>query len=441
LLLLLVLMLASAALPGSAGAAQTDKPYEVRLTPATVQAGAPATIAATFSNPAGARQQLGSANLTVPAGLTARSASVASPGTASVSGQTVEVRNLSLQPGRSVTIRIEVEVTVRASCTATVLTWAVQAKQANDFQGLPGNDLTLLASSSLTTTVSGVCALRFVTQPANSRVGEPITGTPYGPGQPVSVELVDGAGDRVSSPSTEVTIALGSGSGPGTLTGTKTVDTNADGVARFADLKIGAPGGYSLEATAPGLAPVTSTSFKIDTVASFCAENTADALCTVTTSTGQTGASVTATPSATSADAGFLTLSFNAGPQFDCVGSPKISPDIALLDFTSPNRTKVATLIFNKRLMQRIANNGASFLEVCFASPVPFPVKGGLVELSRTQGTFDWNGDGLVEPVYAGLLPDCSARTPPCVANRKKTGAGDGVIEARLPAGDPAMRG
>ena len=55
------------------------------------------------------------------------------------------------------------------------------------------------------------------------------------------------------------------------------------------------------------------------------------------------------------------------------------------------------------------------------------------------DGTFDWDGDGVDEPVYKGLLPDCDA--PPCVSKRKKTNAGDGVIEARLPAGDPGMRG
>jgi hypothetical protein len=42
-----------------------------------------------------------------------------------------------------------------------------------------------------------------------------------------------------------------------------------------------------------------------------------------------------------------------------------------------------------------------------------------------------------------GLLPDCGKDSPgPCVTKRKKVGAGDGYIEARIPLGigDPAMR-
>jgi len=58
------------------------------------------------------------------------------------------------------------------------------------------------------------------------------------------------------------------------------------------------------------------------------------------------------------------------------------------------------------------------------------------------DGTFDWDGDGVAEPVHEGLLRDCGHKAgPPCVSKRKKTGSGDGVIEAKLPAGDPGMRG
>ena len=49
----------------------------------------------------------------------------------------------------------------------------------------------------------------------------------------------------------------------------------------------------------------------------------------------------------------------------------------------------------------------------------------------------------MADPQYVGLLPDCGAFAPPCVIARKKVGAGDGFIQARLPAGlaDPRMRG
>src|SRR3954447_23041148 len=174
---MVAVLLACAAYPGTAAAA-AGKPYSVNISPGSVAAGAQATFSATFTNPAGAQQQLGSANLTVPAGLVPRSASVAGPGTASVSGSTVLLRNLSLQPGNSVTVAVVADV----ACSPATVTWGVQAKQANGFNGPPGNDLTLVPPSSLTTAISGQCKLQFATQPKNVRVGETLTGTPYGPG-------------------------------------------------------------------------------------------------------------------------------------------------------------------------------------------------------------------------------------------------------------------
>ena len=430
--LLLVLLLACGAYPGSAVAA-AGKPYTLDLSPATVPAGTQAAFSATVTNPPEGKQQLGSADLTVPAGIVLRSASVASPATVTVAGSTMRLRNLALQPGRSLAVTVVADV----ACNPAVVSWAVQAKQANDFQGPPGNDMTLAAPSSLTTTISGQCKLRFVTQPGNQRVGEPLTGTPYGPGPPVSVEVVDGAGTRVTNQSADVTIARGAGFGSGSLSGVKTVGTVL-GVASFPDLALSAPGTYSLQASSAGLASTTSTTFRVDTVAAFCAD---DASCAGSTSMGPTKLDVTALPAGASADAGFLTLSFNAGPSIDCAGYEEISPDTALVDFTSPNRTKQVTLTFDKKAMTRSPNNGAAFLELCFGSPQPFTTKAG--GMSVPQGSFDWDGDGTTEPVYAGLLPDCGAHAPPCVTSRTKVGAGDGVIGALMPAGlgDPAMRG
>jgi hypothetical protein len=241
----------------------------------------------------------------------------------------------------------------------------------------------------------------------------------------------------VTTSAAKVTIAPGAGSGSAVLSGTPTVDALL-GVASFSDLALSAPGTYTLQASSPGLAPATSTTFRIDTVAAFCAE---DVSCSSATGVGLTTAAVTALSTAAIADAGFLTMSFNAGPSIDCAGYDEVSADTALVDFSSPNRTKQATLTFDKKLMALTPNNGASFLEFCFGSPAPFPTKAG--GLSAQQGSFDWNGDGTAEPLYAGLLPDCGAAAPPCVTARKKVGAGDGQISALIPAGlgDPAMRG
>ena len=93
---------------------------------------------------------------------------------------------------------------VAAGCTAANYTWpAPVTKQANNFNGPPGNDLNFRAAASdMRTVVTGGCKLRFVTHPANARSGQSITGIAYNPGGPaVSVEVVDGADQRVTGSS------------------------------------------------------------------------------------------------------------------------------------------------------------------------------------------------------------------------------------------------
>jgi hypothetical protein len=414
-----------------ASAATTSKPYTLNVSPGSVSAGARASFTATFANPSGQQQQLGSANLAAPGAFQVVSASVPGPATATVSGSTVQLRGLNLQPGSSVAVTVVADI----PCTPSSSSWTVIAKQANDFSGT-GNNLSLVASgSSLTTTVTGGCTLRFATQPANARVGQAITGTAYTPAaSPVGVEVVDGGGTRVTTSGTPVTIALGAAAGVGTLSGTTTVNTSA-GLATFPGLAINAPGGYTLAASSPGLTSATSVPFRIDTLAVVCLENTT---CGGSVTTQTTTLDVTAFSNSTAPDAGFLTMSFGAGVALDCAGYTEFSPDTALVALTAA-RTKTATLTIDKKQMNLIPNNGASGLELCFGSPEPFTTKSGAQ--APVQGSFDWDGDGTADPVYVGLLPDCGAA--PCVSKRRKTGAGDGVIEAKLPAGlgDPAMRG
>jgi hypothetical protein len=429
-MVLLVTMLLAV---GASPAAAATKPYTLNISPSSAPAGARVSFTATFANPADAQQQLGSANLTAPSGFRLVSASVPGPATATVSGGAVQLRGAALQPGSSLAVTVVADV----PCSAGTGQWTVLAKQANDFKGPPGNDLTLDASgSSLTTAVTGACALRFVTQPANARVSQTITGTAYTPsGPPVSVEVIDGSGTRITSSTAPITLALGTIAGSGSLGGTTTVSASS-GLASFGTLAIDAPGIYRLAASSPGLTSATSLAFRIDTVAVACAE---DATCTGSIATSTSRLSVTAFPDALNPDAAFLTLSLRAGLTIDCGGYQEFTPDTALMDVTAADRTKTATLVIDKRQMNLTPNNGAAALEMCFGSPQPFVTNSGA--MATVQSAYDWNGDGTLDPVYVGLLPDCGA--PPCVSARNKTGSGDGVIEARLPAGlaDPAMRG
>ena len=194
----------------------------------------------------------------------------------------------------------------------------------------------------------------------------------------------------MTAQSTEVTIERGPGFGSGTLSGAKTVGTVL-GVASFADLALSAPGTYSLQASSAGLVPATSTTFRVDTVAAFCED---DVSCARSTSFGTTKLDVTALSAAGSPDAGFLTLSFNAGPSIDCAGYEEVSADTALVDFSSANRTKQATLTFDKKAMALTPNNGAAFLELCFGSPQPFPTKAGGVSVPAGELRLERRRDG-----------------------------------------------
>jgi hypothetical protein len=151
---LLIGALAACAMATPASAA--TKPYRVVVAPSSVPGGQQ-VFTATFTNLT-APQELGSADLTLPTGFTAISASITGPGMATLLGNVVQLRDLALQPNDS----LNVKVTADVPCTPGTYAWSVIAKQSNDFSGLPGNDFgPLTPDSSLTTSVTG-CGVRVV---------------------------------------------------------------------------------------------------------------------------------------------------------------------------------------------------------------------------------------------------------------------------------------
>ena len=422
-----VLGLAVAASP--AGAA--NKPFTMVVSPASAPAGQSATFSATLANRTG-QQQLGSADITVPSAFSGVSvADPVGPATATTAGNVVHLRNASVPPGGTIAVTITAGVPASLACSGATFTWAVVAKQSNDFNGPPGNDLTLdTQASSLTTTVTGGCALRFVAGrgPADARVDETITSLAYQPSGPsVQVEVVDGAGNRVTGSTASVTVALGPSVGTGALHGTATVAATA-GVASFSNLSIDAPGSYTLKASSPGLSSATSGAFRVDQVAVTCAE---DVTCSATLANGTTRFDVTAAGNA-GTDAGVLVLDNAIGVAIDCTGYDELTATPTVIE--GPNRAKTVTSTIDKRTMNQLPNNGASFLQMCFGAPYTFATRPG----TPLTGV-DTNGDSVADFFY-GLLPDCG--TAPCVSSRNKTKAGDGVIVTQAPAGtqDPAYR-
>ena len=113
------------------------------------------------------------------------------------------------------------------------------------------------STTSSPVTVVNPAQLSFLTPPADAAAGEMID-------PPVVVTLLSAAGDPVARGGTEVTLLLGSNPGSGALSGTTTLNTQADGTASFDTLAINRAGvGYTLVATSPDLTSTTSAPFTV----------------------------------------------------------------------------------------------------------------------------------------------------------------------------------
>ena len=111
-------------------------------------------------------------------------------------------------------------------------------------------------TGSATTSVTTAVAVAFTVQPSSAVAGTSITPA-------VKVGLVDAAGNPVTTGSNIITLALGNNPGGGTLSGTTQVAA-VNGVATFSNLSLNKVGvGYTLVASASGLASTTSTAFQI----------------------------------------------------------------------------------------------------------------------------------------------------------------------------------
>lgn len=423
-------LLCAVALPASAPAATTSKPYTLNISPASVPAGKATTVFATYKNTTGT-QQLGSSNLTAPAGYTVTSASLPSGTQLTISGSTIKLRNLALAPGNSVTVTIGIV----PPCTSGTAAWSVITKQSNDFNGPPGNDLTLdTRNSSITTTTAGSCQLRFFTQPANARVNQIITDTAYTPppgGGPVKVEYVDGAGNRLDK-SDSITMSTSPAT---TLDGTKTVSM-ANGVASFGDLSILAAGDYRLVATGSGGNSTQSNQFHVDGYGQNCTEDNGGCEGTITNAAGNQTVKTEALPDPNATDVTRLTMAFTPEHPIDCPGYTERAPDTAVVD--APGRIKLVTVTLAASLVAGVSPLNP--LQSCIEAPYQFTPR-----LGTTLTPVDENGDGVFDH-WLGLLPDCFEVTtgilypPPCVEARGSHTNGDQWIQSKLPAPDPWIR-
>ena len=183
---------------------------------------------------------------------------------------------------------VEIQVTVRSADGAALPGHTVrvavsgegntltQAAAPTDGQGIAMARLTSTVAGTKTVTASVETDAGTVTLKAQPSIGfhvlparrlvvtaEPASGTAGVAFGGFEVSLQNGDGELVSGASDVVTVAIGSGPEGATLKGTLSIAA-VDGVARFSGLVLEKAGpGYTLVASAEGLADTTSASFDI----------------------------------------------------------------------------------------------------------------------------------------------------------------------------------
>ena len=130
----------------------SGKCFAVTVSPSSSTAGANTSFAFVITNEA-STQQLGSVQISAPAGFAITGASVAS-GTASFTSSSALFQNLSLAPSSTATLT----VTATVSCGSGSYTWPIAAQQSNNFNG-SGNDFQIDPQSvpNLSGTATGSC--------------------------------------------------------------------------------------------------------------------------------------------------------------------------------------------------------------------------------------------------------------------------------------------
>jgi hypothetical protein len=390
----------------------------------TLSTGTGSQLSFTLRNDA-SPQSLGSADLLAPAGVV-----IGQPGpitttgftntsaTATLVANTLVLRNLSIPPGDSITVRF-------AACgSSSSSTWALVAKQANNFNGSPGNDFIVEPASVLTASATS-CTLSFVDQPANALANAAITSMGFQAGSPVEVKAGDSNGDPIAGVTVNVSL-LSPGGVAASLAGATTSVSDANGLAAFTSLSVDRPGYFNLHATANGFAPQDSSVFLIAQVACRTSVCTSESL-----STKSTGATVTlVSPSSLDILSAGL-----GGYTYDCAGYASVTDPLGFDVWTADGRTfdpaasSQVTLDISKQTVTISPNNGAPFYQICYASSVSFPTRTG----TAVQTTIP----GSTTPFFVGLLPDCSSSIPaPCVVSRHKGPSGDVLISFLAAPGD-----
>lgn len=351
------------------------------------------------------------------------------------------VPNVDIAPGTSGTVTLT--VTPPTGCSGTPDQWSVYAESGENLSltGFPDESSpTSLNSDDFTpwpatptTTVANACSLAFVNQPTTTVRNASITDAAFSAGIAISVAIVDGQGNTVTSaPATQITLMATGGSG--SLAGTTTVTTTG-GVATFPGISIGTDGTYALAASATGLTGATSSQFSIVDGGTTCSSGST---CSAT-ATGGTNDSTTLGVQGAAGTAGQLTISFVGSLQcYGLFGRPYVATSATFTVDLTTGGSKIFDVKITKAAAVAAGKPYAFQYHVCFNAPNPFTQL-----LGRPAVADPVNGG------YTGLLPGCwsllddsttgtiSGLSNPCVIWKYRALNGDIHIRFFAPAGDP----
>jgi hypothetical protein len=416
----------AATIVGSAAlAAPSPKVFraDVDGVPDPIPAGSTATIHITLFNDS--TQLLGSSDIVAPAGyvIPGQTIAIVPPKTATVVGSTVQLRNLAISPGSSLSI----EFTAVAPCQGNGA-WTVDARKAADHTS--GPFVLDATGSDLVTDTTGICRLGFTTQPANAELGassatesEAITGAPYDPSGPaVAVEVLDGANQRIATSTAQIALSLGGGTAGAVLRLGGSTDVSAaavQGVATFPGLTVDLTGfDYTLSATSSGINPAASAPFSVVQFGQVCSGETCSSpMATNPSDTGSGGVLATNVPPGLE-----LAIAFAGDDPCAGTGYVPVMPDtftVLALENGQPSAgvvLEVTLVLFNDTVLA--SGRRLPELKVCFATDVPGKT---FVDSTGAQ-------------VTQGLLPNCiGGNTLNCVVSRAKDRAtGDVTIVFRV---------
>lgn len=373
----------------------------------SILAGANPELQVTVRNDASSNQTLGYANLSVPAGIgisidTTDSASIPTYKTyaSQSTSSTLQLRNLGLAPGSSLTVAFFVNST---STACTDGQWGFQAQVSNN--GFVFSAPT--ASTGLTSLVSIGCKLAFDHEPTAALQNTTITSAPYNTaGTSVSVVPEDANGDAlpVALNGGSVTLSVASGSfdaaGASFTEGgtTPPSESFSGGAATFATLKASATGGpFTLQAHAAGFDTdaISGPPFAITQNGTPC---TSGASCKLTGKDTGGNILISILTSTGFTFVGSSPFTFPAVPA-GCLGwspTPGV-PGFAEFDGRSPDGSmKVTYYVPQNAIQARYGKNvGQQFIPICIGARKVDPVTGQPQNCSPEGATDGWTGDQI----------------------------------------------